>query len=151
MTPNFNDIKDSKVKELAIEIYAVLSKTGMMTLFEIEADDIYYQVGETETFSFSVEVRGDDAEFFLFDMNFIVSDNSNFELFKNRILTVINSSISGNYEIEIVKLGSMQLSSAIVFEKTFKIYLYKNLFGSLLRSFPSKLTKDLKKGKSIVK
>jgi hypothetical protein len=151
MIPNFNDIKDPKVKELAIEMHEALSKTGQMVLFEIQADDIYCQIGEKESFVFSVEVRGSDAEFFLFDMNFIVSDNGNFEIFKNSILTVIASSINGNYELEIVKFGSIRLSTAILFEKTLKVDLYKNLFNSFLRTFPSQLTRDLKKGQAIVK
>ena len=69
----------------------LLAVTNRITLFEILSDDIYCQVGENESFVFSVEVRGDDTEFFLFDNNFIFSKHGDFEINKNTILTVIKS------------------------------------------------------------
>ena len=64
MKPNFQNISKLNIRQLSIEIYDTLSVTNRIALFEILSDDIYCQVGENESFVFSVDVRGDDTDFF---------------------------------------------------------------------------------------
>jgi hypothetical protein len=149
MKPNFQNISHLNTRQLSMEIYDSLAVTNRITLFEILSDDIYCQVGENESFVFSVEVRGDDTEFFLFDMNFILSNHGDFEIYKNKILTVIKSSLCGSYEIEIVKFNSITLKVAIVFQKTLRIGLYENLLSSFFSLFKYSLTHRIKEGRAI--
>src|SRR6187402_604928 len=100
MNPNFDQIDKKDVRELAIEIYTSLFSTGKVENFEIVANDIFCQLNKNGSFSFSVEVRKDEAEFFLFDMNFIILKENSFQDFKMKILDVIDSVKNGNYQIE---------------------------------------------------
>jgi hypothetical protein len=95
-------------------------------------------------------VRGNDVEFFLFDVNFILSNDGIFEVFKNNILTIIKSSLEGSYEIEIVKFGNIKSSSTLGFQETLKVQLYKHLFNSFFSALPSLVTKHMKKEKAII-
>ncbi|SKC81834.1 hypothetical protein [Ohtaekwangia koreensis] len=83
-------------------------------------------------------------------MNFILSNNGDFEVYKNKILTVIKSSLRGNYEIEIVKLNSITLRSVLIFQKTLRIGFYKNLLSSFFSLFKFALTHRLKEGRAII-
>jgi hypothetical protein len=146
---NLEEINDSNVKNLAKQIYDLLSTTGKIALFEILGNDVYCQIGEGDSFTFSVALRGDEAGFFLSEMNFSLSNNNNYEEFRNNILAVIKSSLKGNYQIETVRLGEIILSSLLVFENTLRIRLYKNLLSSALNIFSAQVKKVITIGKPI--
>jgi len=150
MRPNFDEIDDAEIKDLAIVIYNALSITRNITVFEILVNDIYCQVGKKGSFVFSVEVRGNDAEFFLYDFNFLLSNTGDYQIFRANILIVIESVLTGDYEIENVKLGKLTLSSTIVFLKKLRVQLYRSFFLSFFNSVQLNFTTRSTKGKAII-
>jgi len=150
MRPNFDEIDDAEIKDLAIVIYNALSITRNITVFEILVNDIYCQVGKKESFVFSVEVRGNDAEFFLYDFNFLLSNTGDYQIFRANILIVIESVLTGDYEIENVKLGKLTLSSTIVFLKKLRVQLYRSFLLSFFNSVQLNFTTRSTKGKAII-
>jgi hypothetical protein len=151
MTPESDKSEDGNVRVLANQIYEALSLTGMVSLFEVLAKDIYCQIGEKDSFVFSVEVRGDDAEFFLYDMNFILSAKGGFEMFTKEILDVIHAVIKGDYQVEIIKFGEKVVLSNIIFSPNLKIRLHKSILYPLAKMVSSRLSRHVKKGKAITK
>jgi hypothetical protein len=149
MKSDINNIEDAKIKALAIEIYDVLSTTGMLAVFEILVNDIYGQIGQDD--SFSVEIRANEAEFFLFDMNFSVSKDGDFESFRRDILTIVRSVLAGDYEIEVTKFGDKVVHSYIIFSNNVRVRLYKSILYSVLSAFSSRFKTYFKKGEAIVK
>lgn len=146
----FQKTTDPHYADFARSIEGILSRTNNVSVLEILMNDIYCQVGEGKSFVFSVEIRGLEAEFFLFDMNFIVSSKGSFELFKDSVLTILNAVVNGDYEIHTSKFRNKIILSAIVFSGMIRVQLHKSLIFSLIKMLSLKVMNDVIKGKPIV-
>lgn len=136
---------------LAREIYERLALTDRISFEEILENDVYLQVGDKESFTFSVEVRGDDAEFFLYKFNFLVSNENDFETYKENILRVVEAAVQGDYHIELLQVGARVVKSEIVFKNSLRIGLYDSVFFQVFRWFIPKrsITLVVQQGKKI--
>lgn len=136
---------------LAKEIYERLVATDRISFEEILENDMYFQIGDKESFTFSVEVRGDDAEFFLYNFNFLVSNENDFETYKENILRVVEAAVQGDYHIELLQVGARVVKSEIVFKNSLHIGLYNSVFFQVFRWFISKrsITLVVQQGKKI--
>lgn len=142
-------IKDPKIRTLATRLYDSLILTKRVSLFEVEVNDFYIQIGEEESFKFSVDFQGELTEFFLEDRNFSVFNEGSFETYANTIEDITDSVVSGDYHFEFFKLNGRYIKTVIVFRKSI-IILYKNLTFDLINMFfPHKITKTLVKGMAI--
>lgn len=147
--PNLDVIADNRIKNLAADIFNILSSACKIDCFEIVVEDIYCQVGQGDDFAFSVELRNNDAEFFLFDMNFVMSNWNDYEFFRSNLIKILQSVISGNYSIEKFYLGKFNVKSEIVFDHSLRIPLFKSILNSVVSFFPLRLTKQILAGRPI--